>query len=67
MTNGVDIVVGPISLNSQSATSGSYGQTSLASGIYRKIESYDNDVNDVVQMEAFPVGAGRVAVIILHK
>ena len=66
MTQGVDLVVGDLTINDQNASSGSYGGISLASGIYRKIESYANDVTDVKHITAFPVGAGKVAVIILH-
>jgi len=67
MTYGVDIIVGPVSLNPQSAVSGNYGPTSLASGLYKRIESYDNDFADVFQIAPFMVGTGRAAVIILHK
>ena len=66
MTQGVDIVVGDISVRVQNAVSGNYGNDSMASGIYKRIESYANDVTDVKHIAAFPVGAGKAAVIILH-
>lgn len=66
MVAGVDIVVGLVTLKNQLAVSGIDGNDSLASGIYQKIETYDNDITDVKKMEAFQVGASRAAVIILH-
>lgn len=67
MTKGVDIVVSSITLNNQAAVSGSYGNDSFASGIYQKIETYDNDFADVYQISPFQVGANKAAIIILHK
>lgn len=66
MTKGVNIIVGDITVNNQSSESGSYGQSSLASGVYKTIESYPNDMDDVVKMGSFPVGSGKTAVTILH-
>lgn len=67
MVAGVDIVVGDITIRNQAAVSGSYGNASLASGVYQKIESYDRDFADVYQISPFQVGANKAAVIILHK
>ena len=66
MAKGVDIVIGDTTIRDQSAVSGSYGGDSLASGVYQKIETYDNDISDVKRLEAFQVGSGKVGVIILH-
>lgn len=67
MDKGVSIVIGDLAIKDQAAASGSYGQSSLASGVYNAIESYDNDMDDVVDITAIPVGSGKAAVIILHK
>lgn len=71
MTKGVDIIIGDITLKNQSSASGataaSYGQDSLASGVYHAVESYDNDITDVEKLEAFQVGANKIGVIILHE
>ena len=66
MTQGVDIVVGDISVRVQNAVSGNYGNDSMASGIYKRIETYANDITDVKWLTAFPVAANKAAVIILH-
>ena len=66
MTQGVSIVVGDTSVNQQSAVSGSYGNDSLASGIYKKIEDFPEDFENVVGMAAFPVGGNKTGCIILR-
>ena len=67
MTKGVDIIIGDITINRQSAESGSYGNDSLASGVYQAIETYDDDFVDVLDIETFPVGTNKTAVVILHN
>lgn len=66
MTKGVDIIIGDITLKKQSSQSGSYGQDSLASGVYRAVELYDNDFTDVKTITPFQIGSNKVGVIILH-
>lgn len=67
MDSGVNVVIGDLTIKDQMSVSGSYGNDSLASGVYQAINTYDNDMDSVIGITAIPVGSGKAAVIILHK